>query len=256
MNVKILVAAHKEYPMPSDLNLYLPIFVGADNFQGSIPPHDQLDNQGKNISKLNPFYNELTAQYWAWKNLKKVDAIGLAHYRRHFAVNGKKGLENVLTQEQVESLLTRYDVILPTKRKYYIESNYDHYIHAHKKEPLDLAAEYIKDKYPNYVPALEEVFAATSGHYFNMFIMKKEPFNDYSKWLFEILEAVYKKIDYSDYDDYEKRSLGFVSELLLDVWVKTNPVTYTEVPFVFEEKQDWLKKGSSFLLRKIKGDKK
>ncbi|MGO3381541.1 MAG: DUF4422 domain-containing protein, partial [Loigolactobacillus coryniformis] len=30
MNIKILVAAHKNYVMPQDQNLYLPIFVGKD----------------------------------------------------------------------------------------------------------------------------------------------------------------------------------------------------------------------------------
>lgn len=38
-----------------------------------------------------------------------------------------------------------HDVIVPKKRNYYIESNYDHYIHAHPAEPLDKTRDIIAD---------------------------------------------------------------------------------------------------------------
>ena len=36
------------------------------------------------ISNKNDSYCELTGMYWALKNLKNVDVIGLCHYRRYF----------------------------------------------------------------------------------------------------------------------------------------------------------------------------
>ena len=82
MKIKILVAAHKKFPMP-EVEGYLPVLVGAKkNYKPDIPY--QRDDEGENISEKNPNYNELTAIYWAWKNLKDVDAVGLVHYRRLF----------------------------------------------------------------------------------------------------------------------------------------------------------------------------
>ena len=78
-NIKILVAAHKKYWMPSD-EMYLPIQVGhaiADVNIGYQP-----DDTGENISAKNANYCELTGIYWAWKNLD-ADYIGLVHYRRY-----------------------------------------------------------------------------------------------------------------------------------------------------------------------------
>ena len=80
-NVKILVACHKPDVYPTD-DLYLPVHVGKA--LSELDLGIQTDNEGVNISAKNPYYCELTAIYWAWKNLKNVDIIGLCHYRRYF----------------------------------------------------------------------------------------------------------------------------------------------------------------------------
>ena len=81
VDIKILVATHKKYRMPED-NIYLPIQVGAEGKQSF---GFQRDDAGENISSANPRMCELTAVYWAWKNLN-ADYIGLVHYRRHFTI--------------------------------------------------------------------------------------------------------------------------------------------------------------------------
>ncbi|WP_421017317.1 DUF4422 domain-containing protein [Furfurilactobacillus cerevisiae] len=253
MNIKILVAAHKAYKMPSDNSLYLPIFVGrALHPQTELP--FQGDDQGRdNISKKNSSYNELTAIYWAWKNLD-ADAIGLVHYRRYLSKSKKKDLSNILNKQDVERMLSVNPIILPKKRHYYIETNYSHYLHAHHIKPLDDARKIIARDYVQYLPAFDRVMNQRSAHMFNMFIMKRNLLNDYCTWLFDVLQKVENCTDVSDYDSYERRVYGFVSELLLDVWIDTNQYKYTEVNCVFMEKQNWLKKGQSFLLRKLRGN--
>ena len=60
MDIKILVATHKEYWMPED-EVYLPIHVGRENKAGL----GYLgDNTGNNISAKNSNYCELTGLYW------------------------------------------------------------------------------------------------------------------------------------------------------------------------------------------------
>ena len=65
-NLKMLVASHKPYWMPDD-PAYLPVQVGAAGKE-TIPGF-QRDDEGENISAKNPNYCELTALYWAWKDL-------------------------------------------------------------------------------------------------------------------------------------------------------------------------------------------
>ena len=62
-----------------------------------------------------------------------------------------------------------------------------------------------------------------------------------------------ERLDISGYSTNDARVFGFVSERLLDVWLETNHIPYAEMPVVFTEKQNWLKKGSAFLKRKIAG---
>ena len=253
MNIKILVATHKKYEMPR-YSYYLPLHVGkkGKNNLGYVG-----DDTGENISEKNPYSCELTGIYWAWKNLK-ADYIGLVHYRRQF--KGKNKQENslfdtILSDIEIKELLKEIDIILSKKRNYYIENLYDHYKHTMYIEPLDVTGEIIKEFYPEYYKEFEKLHKRTSAHMFNMFIMKREYFDKYCEWLFDILEKLEKRVDSSKYDSFHARFYGRVSELLLDIWLETNNFKYKEVPVMSMEKVNWIKKGGSFLLAKFTGKK-
>lgn len=252
MNIKIVIATHKEYPMPKD-SMYLPLHVGKEISTLVLPFPG--DNSGTHISEKNPHYCELTALYWAWKNLD-ADYIGLAHYRRHFCTK-KPGifchdkLSKVLSTSEAEKLLCNYDILLPKQRNYFIETNYSHFIHAHPAESLSLTEKVLETKYPSYLPAYHQVMNRTKAHRFNMMIMKKERFDDYCNWLFDILFEVEHQIDISSYDAYNQRLFGFISERLLDVYLEANQLIYKDISVLFTEKEQWLKKIFSFLKRKF-----
>ncbi|MBR1443325.1 MAG: DUF4422 domain-containing protein [Firmicutes bacterium] len=248
MDIKIIVATHKNYEMPND-NIYIPIQVGAE---GKKPLGYTPDNTGDNISVKNANYCELTGLYWAWKNLN-ADYIGLAHYRRHFTFRGNKGnkFDRVITKQQFEEQLKNTDILLPIPRNYYIETNYSQYIHAHHAEDLDTTREILLEKYPQYIKAYDDVMKKTYGHRFNMFVMKKDKFDSYCEWLFDILFELENRLDISNYNKNDARVFGFVSERLLDVWINTNGYEYRDLPYIFMEKQNWLIKGMYFVKRKL-----
>lgn len=246
-DVKVIVATHKPYWMPTD-EMYVPVRVGAEGKDdlGFTP-----DNAGENISSKNANYCELTGLYWAWKNLQ-CEYLGLAHYRRHFTMlKGTNDRRDVLSLDQARDLLSDVDVLLPIKRNYWIETNYQQYIHAHHVEDLDETRKILEERYPKYVKAYDESMKKTTGHRFNMFIMKKELADRYCEWLFDVLFELEKRLDISGYSSNDQRVFGFVSERLLDVWLVTNNIQYKDVPYMFLEKQNWIIKGANFILRKM-----
>ena len=256
-DIKIIIAAHKKYQMPNS-NIYIPVQVGAegkDKIEGYQP-----DNIGDNISSKNNYYCELTGLYWAWKNLK-ADYIGLSHYRRHFTCekripkDEKEKFELILDREQAEKILETSDIILSKKRKYYIENLYDHYKHTMHIEPLDKTRKILEEQCPEYLEEFDKLHKRTSAHMFNMFIMKREKLEKYCEWMFKILFELEKRIDPKQYDSFHARYLGRISELLLDVWINTNKLSYKEVKVIDMQNVNWLKKGSVFLLAKFTGKK-
>jgi hypothetical protein len=236
--------------MPKD-SIYLPLHVGKEGkksigFEG--------DNTGENISAKNCNYCELTGLYWAWKNLKDADYIGLTHYRRHFSYKKKAGKwDSVLNTEEAEELCKKYDAVVSNRRKYYIETIYSHYIHSHKKAGIDTMIHIVKNYYPKYTEACDIVMNRTWAHMFNMFIMKREILENYCEWLFSILSKIEEKLDISDYCAVEARVFGYLSELLLDIWLEANLVKYGECRVMFMERQNWIVKGGVFLINKFKG---
>ena len=251
MDIKIIIALHKQYDVPQE-KMYLPVQVGAKNAKQSL--NFVKDCEGENISDKNPFFCELTGLYWAWKNLN-ADAIGLVHYRRYlkgktaFLVNGK--VKHILSSTVAEKLLTKADVILPKKRRYYIETLYSHYAHTMYVEPLDETGKIILELYPEYAKEFNKLKKRTSAHMFNMFVMKKQLLNNYCTWLFNILFELEKRVDVTKYSSFHARLFGRISELLLDVYLRTNKIKYKEVAIENIEKVNFFKKVKSFLKAKF-----
>lgn len=261
-DIKIIIATHKKYQMPND-ELYLPVHVGAEgkyDEQGkSIDLGYTKDDTGENISGKNAAFCELTGLYWIWKNLK-ADYVGLAHYRRHFSYAKKSNnpFQNILNSEEANKLIAEFRVIVPKKRKYYIETLYSHYAHTHYAEHLDITREIISEIYPDYLKAYDKVVNRTYGYMFNMMIMEKKLLDEYCQWLFTILFELEKRCGKQELSFFQGRFYGRVSEIIFNVWlerqIETGSIKQSEIKeinCIYTEKIKWGKKIISFLQAKF-----
>lgn len=259
MNTKIFIACHKLCDVPKD-DLYLPLHVGAQDKEsfGFVQ-----DNTGDNISSKNPLFCELTGLYWCYKNLE-YDYLGLAHYRRYFTLKSKTyikqngELNSVLNKEECNELLKDYKIIVPNRRKYYIETLYSHYSHTFDEKQLIETRSIINELYPSYLNIFDKTLKQRSAYIFNMFIMNRELINEYCEWLFDILFELEKRIDTSNMTAFEKRYIGRVSERLFNVWLnhklenrELNKKDIKEIPYLYIGDINWSKKIKSFLMAKL-----
>lgn len=236
--VKIFVSYHKNSEVLKS-DVLTPIHVGAA--KSNIYLDMQRDDEGENISVKNDRYCELTAQYWAWKNVD-ADYYGFMHYRRHFAfreIPNPVGLGGVtvlprideayrknigLNDSEIYACIRDYDIILPTPvdaSSWGTLTNEVQFccldnLHA---VDFDLTCQTVLELYPEYEEAIEEFRNGTTTYWYNMFVMRKEIFFDYSAWLFNILEHTEPKIDFTYFSLQEMRSLAFMAERLLGVYL-------------------------------------
>ena len=189
-NCKILVCSHKKDYARMD-RLYYPIHVGKSLSKIDLPY--LLDNTGDNISLKNKEYCELTAHYWAWKNIRDVKYIGLCHYRRYLNL-----------YSNCFSVRTPWSI----KRDFYISVC---------EQDFEILCRVIKNKYPDYFPYFEKFCLGNRRTGCNMFITSIKIFDEYSNWLFDVLFEVEKHVKISSYS-YYRRIFGFMSEVLLPVY--------------------------------------
>ena len=155
--------------------------------------------------------------------------------------------DRVLTLSDAESLLEQAPVVLPKKRRYYIETLASHYGHTHDPEHLIKTRAVLSKLQPDYTEAFDRVLKRRSAHMFNMFLMRRPVADAYCEWLFPILFALENEVDVSKLSRFDARLFGRISELLLDVWLEQTGYTYKEIPFLYMESVNWPKKIGSFL---------
>ena len=249
--LKIFIANHKKDNFIPECDFIQPIQVGAalskDKFDGMCQ-----DNIGINISEKNPMYCELTAQYWAWKNVD-VEYYGFFHYRRYLSFNEKINektnewnvvIKNYLTKKQtddmyigdkylqhVRELVFKHDVLTMKPidlKKACGLTVYEQYkkdgVKLHVKD-LDIMLDIIKEKYPNFYDTAKKYLNGYTAYIGNVFIMKKDIFGEYCKWLFDILSEFEKRVDMSLYSVEGYRTPGHLGERLFGIyytWLMNN----------------------------------
>lgn len=245
--IQIMIACHKPSMLP-DNPLYLPVQVGAalksERLAGMQP-----DDEGENISRKNPQYCELTAQYWGWKNLQ-ADYVGLCHYRRLFYF-GDQTFKLDLRNQIVGEVMTPYtlqkyglndeaamrriiedaDVIVgndenvavlatpygpqPTAMRHWAAHNRALIMTDHLNEMLSI----LKEKYPEKYPAAMRRLNSKTFVGYNCFVMKREIFEEMCEFEFSILEELEQRVDLRHCHTQICRIYGFMAEILFNIFV-------------------------------------
>lgn len=256
MPLKIFTVSHKVYTFPPH-NAYTPLQVGTS--PESIAEKSLRDSTGDNIAHLNPSFCELTAAYWIWKNVQE-EVVGLAHYRRYFAsstsnltVKGKR----IASPEEMADMLKSADILVAKPRNYFITSIKSHYIHAHHESDYTQLRHEIVLQQPDYVSDFDHVMGGTKISLYNMFVCKKSLIDEYFARLFPLLFALEQKIDYQNYDAYQKRVFGFMAERLFNVWLhhQRDRLTIKYMPVVNIDGENLFLKGFGLLKRHFWGTK-
>lgn len=239
--VRIFVSTHKSVDL-FDSKILQPVQVGSalrkERFAWALH-----DDEGQNISSLNPMYCELTTQYWAWKN---VDApyIGFCHYRRYFDFSDVRHEENSygevmhsridkesqikygLDDATIISSLKDVDIVTTVQqdiRSYlgFGATLYSQYDAADQLylEDLDRIVAILVAKHPEYREDADKFLRGHIGCFCNMFIMKNELFQEYCSWLFPLLEEFVEATDMSRYSREGLRTPGHLAERLLNIYL-------------------------------------
>lgn len=165
-------------PVQAPFYVY-PIQVGADLTEQIIS--GLQDNQGENISRKNRNYCELTATYHAWKNCQAAYK-GLCHYRRIFEID----------DSQMRELMNRrdeWDVILPYPSVHYPNISTQHLRYI-REEDWQAMLRALEETAPDYFTACRQMVESGEPYFYNynMLIARAEVFDDYSAFLFSVLE--------------------------------------------------------------------
>lgn len=245
LNIKMLICCHKSSDWIND-DMYMPIQVGK--ICNCIDLGIQGDDTGDNISLKNESFCELTALYWAWKNLENTDIIGLCHYRRyflnrHFLFGSRfyifKSLnvckKEILDEEKIRRYLNYYDIIVASPKvcPYNLRREFSYMLNS---IDYKIMREVVADLYPEYIPSFDKImYYGNKYSPYNMLVTSWEIFTDYSKWLFDILFEVEKRVHIESYTGYYSRLYGYMSERLLNIYLEKRQLKSKKIPIAWIE---------------------
>lgn len=174
--LNIYVCCHKDY---EDVGINNPVYKLISD--KNIKNNTILDFVKSDGFLDNRMWSEMTQIYYIWKHPElQADWIGLSHYRRYFEFMNDIP---VLTKPVIaKHIVNPYN-------------NYAQYDICHNSTDLLLTLNIIGKKKPEYYGAFIAMMDSHKYFPYNMFILPKDLFNEYCKFVFEILEEFDKVID-------------------------------------------------------------
>lgn len=263
LDLKILISCHKEITLP-EAEVYLPVQVGAANTDVRLAGM-QPDNEGENISDRNFTFCELTAQYWAWKNLK-ADYVGLCHYRRFFYFGRQNYAKNdhfqieadALSEYSIRDFRLNDSALIRSEVEGYdlvtapywdvskaiapggVKSSVAEHMIAYglfEEEDLKKLRSIVAQRQPAYLSYFDSYINGKKYLGYSCYIMRQELFDRFCEFEFDILRTFDETFDYSYLTTTKKRICGYFGEILYSVFVESiraeGQVKIKQVPLVF-----------------------
>lgn len=221
--IVILVATHKPDKVYQD-DIYTPIHVGRAVSKYKEEMAEIIgDDTGDNISEKNPFYCELTACYWAWKNLKNIEYVGLCHYRRYF--------EERITIKNIDRLLnSNYDIILPSA--IHLPATLFYKFKGLTDEDRVIFFKVMEEFYPEYYEtAVDYIMNGNKDYAFNMFFCSWKIFSQMMEFVFGFLSCTEKYVKLQPYTN-GRRIFGYFSEYLIPIFCLKHRLRIKEMPII------------------------
>lgn len=270
----IMVCCHKPSVLPNHPCL-LPVHAGAALHDSEFDMQRDDMTLGKpcdNISEKNTSFCELTAVYWAWKNLLAVRPqtayVGVSHYRRFFEMARKRSVGDVIVRPYAEvsdytidfnvlnDCFRRHDIVSARKMHTQV-SILQTYCEQHISEDIYMLIGVIHELYPECDRAVcDALLRSNSFSPYNMFIMPWSLFDEYCDWLFSILFEVERRIDITNYNRLQRRVFGYMGERLFNVWVCWKKLREQELPVLLYDdnamQKPQAKEMARYLVRDLK----
>jgi hypothetical protein len=254
IKIKILVATHKNIDLPFS-DIFMPVHVGKKT--SSISTSIVGDDTGDNISEKNDQYCELTAIYWAFKNLSEFEYIGLYHYRRfltfkknsfpikflcfikflgtkfflntffyhknytywpRFYGNSFQEFLEIQYRDNLKSSLLNNDILVA---KPIILSSYNvktFWGLAISIKIFDLVESIIGLNYPHMLSFFQTQINDSKIYPCSIFVFKKDLFNEYSNFIFGVLFELEKKCIKNNIS-LLPRTMGYMGEVLTSTFI-------------------------------------
>lgn len=227
----IYIVTHKPAALP-ELEGYQPIQVGgaAEAFPGCI-----RDDTGDNIADRNPSFCELTALYWIWKNASDPYK-GLVHYRRYFGrrrFSSRAG--DICRYDELVDMLERCDILAAIPARYHVNARDQLLMECCTRQTFDALEDVVGATDPDCLRDFRDFFSGNRAAQYNMMFCRGGLFDEYCAWLFPILFGLEAVVDLSAADDYRRRLFGFLSERLLNVWIRHRKLRARYLPVVSTE---------------------
>ncbi|WP_457944659.1 DUF4422 domain-containing protein [Caproiciproducens sp. LBM24188] len=249
INIRIFVSRRLDIDSLNISNpLYIPVHCGA--FRQSITSPYLGDNTGDNISEKQPYYSELTVQYWAWKN-QQADYYGLCHYRRYLSFSDKRYRTNeqnmvvepilspgairrhkLMDSSKMQSVISKYDAIVsesadvtkipipsggfPKTVRELWEGHNGVFIY---KKDLNVLLQVIHDLHPEYMDSALKYLSGSAHRGYNCYILRRDLFFTMCQFQFDVLDELERRIDISTYQGNLKRVFGYMGEIMYGIYI-------------------------------------